>query len=70
MSAGDNKGDLVWVGLTPAQAKFLSENCDSNILFGLTLVQKGQLPEDALRKMVALMEEFKEIKAALKKATS
>lgn len=69
MAAGDNTGGLVWVGLTPAQAELVVENCNSNITAGLLMLEQIK-SRDNLEKMVDLIEGFKGLKAAVEKAKS
>lgn len=55
------------VELTQEQYDFLLRNCDSNIGFGLASLQ-GTTSRASAEKLVALLEQFKGIKAALEKA--
>lgn len=54
------------VELTEEQYTFLLNNCDANIMFGLSALQT--LDRSGAEKMVALLESFKSVKAALVKA--
>lgn len=54
--------------LTPEQAAFLIDNCNSNIEFGLKAIMVGGYSREAIEKLVALMESFKGIRKALQNA--
>lgn len=53
------------LGLTREQAQFLMNNCDTNIEFALKAMLTLQSREAAME-MVALMEQFKAIRALLR----
>lgn len=53
--------------LNAKQAEFLLSNCDTNITFALNALQDGSMSERGLRKIVGIMEDFKEIRELLVK---
>lgn len=59
----------VMVELTAEQAKFLKENCETNMTFCLDAMMKlgNEMSKDSLVKLVALLENFKGVKAAVEK---
>lgn len=59
---GDNKPPVL-IELTPEQATFLVENCDSNLAAGLAFLQS--VSRQTAEKLVAQMEMFKAIKKAM-----
>ncbi len=62
----NNPPDVV-LNLTMTQAEFLRSNCESNMVFALNAMQNGDLPRSAVEKLVALNEQFKDIKRLLDK---
>lgn len=62
----NNPPDVV-LNLTMAQAEFLRGNCESNMVFALNAMQNGDLSRSAVEKLVALNEQFKDIKRLLDK---
>jgi hypothetical protein len=54
--------------LTTDEARFLLDNCNSNIVFALNAIQQGELSRPSLEKLIALSEKFKGIRAKLIKA--
>ncbi len=61
-----NNPPEVTVGLTKFQAEFLLSNCDSNIEMGLNSLSAG-MSRDTTVKLVALVQAFKGVKAAVEK---
>lgn len=56
----------VIIGMSRELAKFLIENCDSNISVGLSSLQLTTSKENAER-LVKMIEQFKELKQATEK---
>jgi hypothetical protein len=66
-----NNGPYVMVPLTKEQFDFLLDNCDTNMGMGLGIllqVRAGVMSRSAAEKTVALVEQFKGVKQALKQA--
>lgn len=63
MTEGSNNPPDVELALTTKQAKFLLANADQNIIFALGAVQT--VSETGARKLVDIMEQFKEIRELL-----
>jgi hypothetical protein len=60
----NNPPDVI-LELTKQQAEFLLKNCNSNITMGLKLIDMPDVSRGTLERAVALMEEFKAIRAML-----
>jgi hypothetical protein len=53
------------LGLTRKQAQFLMDNCDRNIEFSLKAMMMPKMSREGAEKLVALNEQFKEIRNLL-----
>lgn len=56
------------VELSEEQYRFLLENCDSNLEFGLRAMMSGDFSRQTLEQLVDLNEKFKSVKTALERA--
>jgi hypothetical protein len=72
----NNSNGMVFVEMSPELAKFVIENCNSNIEVALKLMDptgvaagsKLDLSREALEKIVAMNEKFKMLKLATERA--
>lgn len=73
---GSNSNGMVFVEMTPELAKFVIDNCNSNIEMGLRMMDptgvalgsRLDLSREALEKVVELNEKFKMLKNATERA--
>jgi hypothetical protein len=65
MSNSNNPPEVL-ISLTKEQAEFLKLNCETNIEFALGMLQN--VSEDAARKLIANLEQFKVILEATNNA--
>jgi hypothetical protein len=66
-----NSNGMVFIELSPEMAEFLIENCNSNIIMALNMIDPTgpmKLEEDNVRKVVDMAEKFKAIKKATERA--
>lgn len=60
----NNPPDVI-LELTMDEAKFLLENCNSNIGFALNAIQNGDLSRPTVEALVVKMEQFKAVRTKL-----
>ena len=64
-----SNGPPVIVELTQEEAKFLIDNCESNIIMGLQALQTTLTSKDLMKKVINLNDCFKTIRDKIMKAS-